>query len=49
MSDHDRLISYGLRTLDDGCDACNHSKVYCRCSMYMDYGPCCDECSHGAT
>jgi len=53
VTDDDRLADYlrriegdtTPRTLDDGCDRCNHSLVFCRCSRYMDLGPCCDTCS----
>jgi hypothetical protein len=53
MSDDDRLADYlrriegdtTPRTLDDGCAGCNHSLVFCRCSRYMDLGPCCGSCS----
>lgn len=53
MSDDDRLADYlarmdnpnHVRTLDDGCPHCGHSLVYCRCSHYMDLGPCCTHCS----
>jgi hypothetical protein len=48
VSDHDRLMSAATRILEDGCTACNMSKVYCRCVTYID-GPnnrCCGACSH---
>lgn len=53
MSDDDRLADYlarmdnpsHVRTLDDGCPHCGHSLVYCRCSRYMDLGPCCQACA----
>lgn len=50
MNDSDRLLSTAARSLDDGCDACNFSKVYCRCVTYIEGGDtlCCDACSHGA-
>lgn len=48
MSDHDRLMSYAERVLEDGCTNCNHSKVYCSCVAYIEGGSarCCGECSH---
>ncbi len=51
MSDHDRLLSSAKaqgRVLDDGCTACNGSKVYCRCIAYIEGGnaACCGSCSH---
>jgi hypothetical protein len=54
MSDDDRLADYlrriegdtTPRTLTDGCASCNHSLVFCRCSRYMDLGPCCPACTH---
>lgn len=48
MSDDDRLLATASRVLEDGCDACGFSKVYCRCVTYID-GPdarCCAVCSH---
>lgn len=35
-----------VRVLDDGCDTCMFSKVYCRCVTYIDGQPCCDDCTH---
>lgn len=49
MSDTDRLISYGLRILDDACDHCRFSKVYCHAVTYTSDEPdtrCCPACSH---
>lgn len=46
MSDTDRLLSYAERVLEDGCTACNYSKVYCHCVMYIDGKPCCSACTH---
>lgn len=48
MSDHDRTIAAGQRILDDGCAACNGSKVYCRAVAYIEGATarCCNACSH---
>ena len=36
------------RILDDGCNSCGFSKVYCRCVAYIEGGNtlCCGSCSH---
>lgn len=48
MSDHDRLMAYAERVLEDGCESCNHSKVYCHCVTYIEGNGalCCTACSH---
>lgn len=49
MSDHDRLIATTSRMLEDGCDSCQFSKVYCHAVTYIE-GPdarCCPACTHG--
>ena len=51
MTDDDRLLSSAKaqgRVLDDGCSACNGSKVYCRCVNYIEGNgaKCCPSCSH---
>lgn len=35
-----------LRILDDGCQACNMSKVYCDAIWYNFDRPCCGMCGH---
>ena len=49
MNDSDRLLNTARRTLEDGCDSCGFSKVYCRCVAYIEGNgaACCDTCSHG--
>lgn len=34
------------RNLDDGCQACNMSKVYCDAIWYQFNRPCCGMCGH---
>lgn len=56
MSDTYRLADYfariedpsHIRTLDDGCDGCQHSLVFCRMVAWCDDEdqPCCGSCSH---
>lgn len=47
MSDHDRLMAYAERVLEDGCQSCGFSRVYCHAVAYIEGPParCCDNCS----
>lgn len=49
--DDDRLLSSidAQRPLEDGCEWCSFSKVYCRAVLYLDRKTCCPHCSHTAT